>query len=65
MSKTTSTPVPVAPGASVTMNATQLTRALRILDPIRFVGGKTGMAEVRAESDGLAFHGLLMAVRIS
>ena len=35
MSKTTSTPVPVAPGASVTMNATQLTRALRILDPIR------------------------------
>ena len=33
--------------------------------PIRFVGGKPGMAEVRAESDGLAFHGLLMAVRIS
>lgn len=35
MSKTTSTPVPVAPGASVTMSAAQLTRALRILDPIR------------------------------
>lgn len=64
MSKTTSTPVPVAPGASVTMSAAQLTRALRNT-PIRFVGGKTGMAEVRAESDGLAFHGLLMAVRIS
>lgn len=33
--------------------------------PIRFVGGKSGMAEVRAEADNLAFHGLLMAVRIS
>lgn len=147
MSKTTSTPVPVAPGASVTISAAQLTRALRILDPIRsndcgrpllngfylergpddrpvfvaradskgfpyvswrsitsqerqetedgtpvafnprylsdmckvveslgwgagqtpirFVGGLSGMAEVRAEADNLAFHGLLMAVRIS